>query len=84
MFKLKHKKPTSPCNNGGTINQKTCIIPLAGGSHLSLGCWLYKFNIYNEYLTWISSKLNVKDISVSDTDELYDKRSTKNFQVSFG
>ena len=44
----------------------------------------YKFNKYNEYLTLISSKLNVKDISMSNTNELYDKRSTKNSEVSFG
>ena len=44
----------------------------------------YNFNIYNEYLTGISSKLNVKDISTSNTNELYDKRSTKNSEVSFG
>ena len=27
---------------------------------------MYKFNIYNEYLTWINSKFNVKDISMSN------------------
>ena len=36
----------------------------------------YGFNMYNEYLVWISSKLNVKDISMSNTNELYEKRST--------
>ena len=38
---IKAQKATSPCSNGGTIDEKTCIIPLVGGSHLSLGCcWL--------------------------------------------
>ena len=46
MLKLKHKKPTSSCNSGGTTRRKTCIIPLVGGSHLSLGCWLYISLIY--------------------------------------
>ena len=63
-----------------------------GLSWLNLGLFLYeggllaiyKFNIYNEYLTWIGSKPNGKDISMSNTNELYDKRSIKNSEVSFG
>ena len=45
---------------------------------------IYKLNIYNEYLAWVSSKLNVKDTSISNTNELHDKRCTKNSEVSFG
>ena len=32
----------------------------------------------------MNQMLNVKDISMSNTNELYDKRSTKNSEVSFG
>ena len=34
-------------------------------------------------MTLLSSKLNVKDISMSNTNELHNKRSTKNSEVSF-
>ena len=44
----------------------------------------YKFNIYNEYLTGIKIKVNVKDISVNNTNKSYDKKSTKKSEVSFG
>ena len=37
----------------------------------------------NEYLTRISCKFNVKDISMSNKNELHDKRSTKNSEASF-
>ena len=44
-------------------------------------------NIYlyisNEHLIWIGNKVNVKDISMSNTSELYDKRSTKCSELSF-
>ena len=43
----------------------------------------FKMRWYNKYLTWISSKLNVKNIAMSNTTKLHDKRSTKNSEVSF-
>ena len=82
---IKHKEPTSPCNNGGTIHQKNLYYSFSWREPPFIGLLaIYKFNTYNEYLTWISSKLNVKDITISNTNELYDKRSTENSEVSFG
>ena len=37
---IKAQKLTFPCNNSGTIHQKTFNIPLAEGNHFLLGCWL--------------------------------------------
>ena len=50
------------------INKPVLFLWLEGATfHWVVG---YKFNICNEHLTLISSKLNVKDISMSNTNEL--------------
>ena len=44
---IKAKKPGPPCNNCGTIHQKSSIIPLVGGITFHWVAVGYKFNIRN-------------------------------------
>ena len=52
--------------------KKTSIIPVFEESYLSLD-WFWLQVWYNEYLAWISKKLNVKHISMSNKNELRNK-----------
>ena len=56
--------------------KKTSIIPVFEESYLSLD-WFWLQVWYNEYLAWISKKLNVKHISMSNKNELRNKTDQK-------
>ena len=71
---FKYKKPTSPCNNGAPVLQKILYYYFG---------WREPTNIWIINIWQISSKLNVKDIGMSNTNELHGKRSTKRFWSIF-